>query len=308
MSLETQSPGQIRNLVELNPALDAGRFIARSLASNARRVELTRLGACELAAVSAPPRLSVTTLLPRATSFMSGLATRERRALAPVLSGLRAARMLLAAQATDPDHVAHILALYDPDIIWLSGEARPGANMTPPPYELKYDMAPWGADDASIFANARGAQALDAAFLAFDRSVRRRRDLGKIVNDVEDLVIGDGVAAVERDRYYSWAWTGPGTNASFLVPSIGAGRLRLTIFFFAAQTPVNAENIQLWVEGERTAARHFEGDMKIEADLPPLPAHCCLRVELRQARTVLTPDRSRQIGYALHKVAVERLS
>ena len=150
--------------------------------------------------------------------------------------------------------------------------------------------------------------ALDDAFLAFDRGVRRRRGLGKIVNEVEDLVIGEGVAAVERDRYWSWAWTGPGACASFLVPSIGAGRLRLTVFFFAAQSPVNAENIELWVEGERTVARHFEGDMKIEADLPPLPAHCCLKVELRQARTVMTPDRSRLIGYALHKVSVERLS
>ncbi len=317
MSLE--GPPQIRNLVELNPSADAARFVARSLAGDARCLTLTQLnGGCELAAVCAPPRLGLTTLLPRATSFMAtssltSTTTLEESSppLAALLSDLRPVRMLLAGETANPDHVEKVAALYHPDVVWLPGDLRLDglhASLQAAPYAPRVDTRAWGLGKTVLLANSAGAQALDTAFLAFDRTVRRRRNLRKIVHEVEDLVMDRGVAPVERDTFYSWAWTGPGTLASFLVPSNGASRLRLTVFFFGARTPVDADHIQLWVEGEKTTARHYQDELKIEADLPAPPAHCCLRVELRQARTVMTDDRSRQIGYALHKVAVELLS
>jgi hypothetical protein len=299
--------------VLLNSSPSVMTFMARTIAKEARILRIRELGKAKQIELSGPLGLEISSLLPKATIYLrpeDSPASRSGR-IAQLLEGLHSARMLLVDLPTAADSVQSVAEAFRPDIVWLSADNHHALHATGSDdfaldtYRPKIESQGFGLERARIRANATGVRALDAALHALAVEAQRRRGQKKIVYDVNKLIFGAGMYKIERDDFYSWAWTGPGTTARVAIPAPPTPRFRVTLFFFAAMLPIAPEFIEAWIGDAKAPARYFQDEQKIEFELFESGAAPCVWIEIRQARTVPTEDHSRRIGYALHKVMVE---
>jgi hypothetical protein len=294
--------------VLLNAAPSALTFMARTIATEARLVRIRDHGtAARQIDLSGPLGLELSSLLPKATNFLrsDGLHDTGNDRIARLLRGLHSARMLLVDRPTDANSVQPLVDAFCPDIVWLSADnATRSEAFNLGAYRPKVEI-PALLEQTRLLANSAGARAMDFALHAWAVETQRRRGQKKIVYDISKLIIGTGMYKIERDAFYSWAWTGPGTTARVAIPTPETPRFRVTLFFFAAALPIAPDMIETWVGDAKAPARYFQDQQKIEFDLLKTDDAPCVWIEIRQARTVPTEDHSRRIGVALHKVMVE---
>jgi hypothetical protein len=288
--------------------------MARTIAKNARILGIRDLGkAARQIELSAPLGLDISSLLPKATNFLrpEDSPANGGNRIAQLLQGLHSARMLLVDLPTAADSVQRLVESFRPDIVWLSADNLHSVHATGSDdfdldtYRPKTESHGFGLERSRTLANSAGARALDGALHALAVETQRRRGQRKIVYDVHQLIFGAGLYKIERNDFYSWAWTGPGTTARLAIPKPAAPRFRVTLFFFAAALPIAQDTIEAWIGDAKAQVRYFQDEQKIEFDLFEPDDAPCIWLEIRQARTVTTEDHSRRIGVALHKVMVE---
>ena len=310
MNVTAGHDARIRNVIEINPMPGPQWFLTRRLAPHALILQLGELGShVSTAALECPASMHCTAHLPDRMAFQTG--GNEFETATRLVSGLLPARLLVIHRAARQERIVALAALAAPDIVWSAEPeiAIPFASLPEReallPYAASVDVRCWGAP-GGFLANSLGGQALDHALAVLDTALRRLTERREAVYDVGDLTFCGGFYAVERERDYNWAWTGPTANAWFIVPAPGRGRLRLTLFFLAGKLPLNADNIGVCINGTPASVRHFPDDMKIEAETMVSGAGGCATVELRQDRTLVAD--TRRIGFALQRVRVESLT
>jgi hypothetical protein len=302
---------RIRNVVEVNPTPGAQWYLTRRLTPQARILRLVELGSHVVTAtLECPGAMHCTAHLPDRVAFQTD--GHETEVSERLVSGLLPARLLVIHRAPRQERIAALAKRAAPDIVWASEAqfATPFASTTERepllPYATSFDARGSAVVPGDFLANSIGAEALDQALVALDASLRRRAELREAVYDVDELMLCGGFYAVERERDYCWAWTGPTANACFIVPTVAAGRVRLTLFFLAGKLPLDANNIGVCVNGVPVSVQHFPDDMKIETETILSGAGGCATVELRQDRTLFTD--SRRLGFALQRVRVESVA
>jgi len=304
---------ELRNVLDVNFAPTNLGFLSAWLARRARSLRVRELGSgSAVVTVALPVTTPTRILLPTAAAFMQSAAKDDGR-LEALFGDARATRLLVIHEARSADLVAHISRAYQPDIVCadarqrlefqsLHGEALAAQPNVVTPRAREH----WGLPALEFWANARGAATLHSSLALFDGFYQRRKHEATRVYDVKDLALCEGFHPVESESHNHWAWTGSDTVATLLIPSHGNARAKITLYLFGATIPIDADNIEVFVDDRPTQCQFFGSD-KIEITTGVLREGCAHRLDIVQSRTVATAEGSRQIGFALHKLRIDVL-
>jgi hypothetical protein len=291
----------IRNVVHFNPEPDALGYAAAIFAQSARLLRVRELGDRLAARMIIPSVTDLRVWLPDTTAL-----SRDGEGLSAILANLQPVKVVIAHRAESLPRLTRLIDRTDPDAVCLAAEID--AAYAPPwlgRFDPGFDLAGTGLAGLRSFANEAGAIALTDAFARLDAARRRRLREREQLYDVSDLVACSGLYAIERDERGRWAWTGPETTATFLAPMHGGARARLTLSFLGHQRPLDAHNLQLFLNGRTFPTRYFPGEMKVQVEVVGLAEASFARFDLVQAAMVPTADHSRRVGYAFHALKVE---
>lgn len=287
-------------------------FISAWLGRRSRLIQLRELGtATAVVKVTLPVATPTRVLLPSSTAFIQWRTEENDRALEAAFGSSRRTRMVVFHDVQSSRLLSEVDRWYAPDIVcieshtnladdWFHGQQLRLCTTSATTRELRN----WGVPTLSVWANELGAASIRHSFAMFDTFHHRRKQESMRVYDIRDLILCEGFYPVESENGNNWAWTGSETVGTFLIPSHGSAKLRLTLFLFGATIPIDAENIDVLVD-ERRCQCTFVANEKIELTTGYLREGCSHRVDILQRRTVATSDGSRRIGLALHKVKVD---
>ncbi len=302
---------ELRNVLDLNFAPDNLGFLSAWLARRARLFRLQELDSgTAIVKVALPVSTPTRVLLPGTTAFMR-LGRDDDGPLQAIFGDSLQTRLLVIHEAQSEAFLSRISQSYLPDIVCLEAGTRlPDEwfrrhGLSPRPDAVtSMELRNWGMPSLQFWSNARGAATLKGSLAMFDGFHQRRKQESSRVYDVKELALCEGFYPVESESHNNWAWTGSDTVATLLIPSHGNARLKITLYLFGATIPIDAENVEVFVDDRRCQCQYF-GNEKMEISTGQLHEGCAHRVDIVQSRTVSTAEGSRQIGCALHKLKIE---
>jgi hypothetical protein len=306
-----ENPTALRHLVEWNLGVfDQARFFWRDCARQSRIVTIDEYGPASYRADwQFPASLALASAVPTGAQF--GLAddtgTEFAGALKLLLGGARPLLALGLGAIVNADRWAALLARTVPDMVWAP---TPPADLPPAlaPHRPLADTARWGMPREGWYSTQAADRIVHAVTLAFESRWLTRATVGDQVYDIADVIRIAGVYPVEREGADEWCWTGPDPHAVLLIPSHGGAEVMITIFLYGSKLPLSAEHLRVIVDGRAWPTRFVPDELKIEIRFKPAGPRACHRLEIIQCDLWRTPDGSRQLGLALHKLRLTIVS
>jgi hypothetical protein len=293
----------LANVLELGKTSLPLRQFLVTVAAGCRHLSVEQSGDFMKVAVAVPGLRHV--VMPPGLTF-ARLDDTGLLALQGFVKDCKPARLLAVHDAPHAALARQLLPAFAPDVlVWPLDTAPPAgfAALPPPAHAARLGLAAH-----ALLCRPRFGALRHALIVQADAAWRRAASRPSRVLEISELVLVEGCWPIERDRFSSWAWTGTQRLATLLLPPAPAGRLRVTMFFYATKIPIEPSTLRLFVNGRTGIARHFADEMKLETDIVNDDDNAnALILRLQHGRLGTSDDGSRSLGVALHKIKYELL-